>query len=235
MINNNKPKLLVKTHMGMGDNIVHNGMVRKIAQDFPDYQIYTCSKDHYFKNVVYMYRDNPNITVLNVIDDNGLNQIANTANFDKIISSHFDQGNPYHYDTYFDDAFYMLIGMDPKVKTEYFYLERDYELEQKVYDELITQKGITDYVFVHEKAEYNVRIDRNKIDANLPVVVAEPQYGIFELLKVIENAKSVNLISSSFVSLMMCKKYNKNVIAHMYCDRAHISQYIKKHDIEILL
>ena len=221
--------------MGMGDNIVHNGMVRKIAQDFPEYQIYVCTKTHYFKNVVYMYRDNPNITVLNVNDDNGLNRIANKEHFDKIISSHFDQGTPYHYEKYFDDAFYMLVGMDPKVKTDYFYLERDYEMEERIYDELITKKGITDYVFVHEKAEYNIRIDRNRLEPNLPVVVAEPQYGIFELLGVMERAKSVNLISSSFISLMMCKKYNQNVVAHMYCDRAFISPYIKKHDIDILL
>ena len=125
--------------------------------------------------------------------------------------------------------------MDPKVKTDYFYLERDYEMEERIYDELITKKGITDYVFVHEKAEYNIRIDRNRLEPNLPVVVAEPQYGIFELLGVMERAKSVNLISSSFISLMMCKKYNQNVVAHMYCDRAFISPYIKKHDIDILL
>ena len=32
----NRPRLLVKHHMGMGDHIVHNGMVRKIAQDYLD-------------------------------------------------------------------------------------------------------------------------------------------------------------------------------------------------------
>lgn len=33
-------KLFVKQHLGLGDNIVHNGMVRKISEDHPEYDIY---------------------------------------------------------------------------------------------------------------------------------------------------------------------------------------------------
>jgi len=73
------------------------------------------------------------------------------------------------------------------------------------------------------------------MEEGLPIITADPKYGMFELLKVIENAKSVNIISSSFLSLMMCKKFNQNVVAHMYCDRPYISPYIKKHDIKVLL
>ena len=54
--------------MGMGDHIVHNGMVRKIAQDYPEYQICLGTKRHYWENVKYMYRDNPQISVINVGD-----------------------------------------------------------------------------------------------------------------------------------------------------------------------
>lgn len=228
-------RIFVKHHLGMGDNIVHNGMIRKITQDNPNSQIFVAAKHHNFKNVEYMFRDNPRITVLSVADDGGMNHTIRTGGFDKIISSHFDQGNPYHYEKYFDDAFYMLVGMEPKIKTEYFYLERDVELENKVFDELITSKGITDYLFVHEKPEANVILSRDRMEKGLPIITADPKYGMFELLKVIENAKSVNIISSSFLSLMMCKKFNQNTVAHMYCDRPYIAPYIKKHDIEVLL
>ena len=129
----------------------------------------------------------------------------------------------------------MLVGMDPLIKQSHFYIDRDSELENRVFDELITSKGITDYLFVHEKPEQNVILSREKMEQGLPIVTADPKYGMFELLKVIENAKSVNIISSSFLSLMMCKKFNQNVVAHMYCDRPYISPYIKKHDIKVLL
>ena len=44
----------------------------------------------------------------------------------------------------------MLVGMDPLIKQSHFYIDRDAELENRVFDELITSKGITDYLFVHE-------------------------------------------------------------------------------------
>lgn len=232
---NMNSKIFVKHHLGMGDNIVHNGMVRKIAEDNPNSQIYLAAKHHNHKNVVYMFRDNPRITVLSVADDAGMNYAIMTGGFHKVISSHFGDGNPYHYETYFDDAFYMLVGMDPLIKKKYFYIERDVEMENKVFDELITSKGITDYLFVHEKPELNVRLSRERMEQGLPIITADPKFGMFELLKVIENAKSVNIISSSFLSLMMCNKLNQNVVAHMYCDRPYIAPYIKKHDIEVLL
>lgn len=230
-----KKTIFVKTHLGMGDNITHNGLIRKIAKENPDCDIFTASKDYYFENVKYMYRDVPNINVISVVEDSGLQRHLQTNKYDKIISTHFGDGMPYHYERYFDNAFYMMVGVDPKVKIDYFHLERDVDLEDKIYKKLVTDKGIQDYVFVHEKKENRVLIDRSKIGTDLPVVVAEPEYGIFELLKVIENAKSVHVVSSCFLSLFMCKNYNKNFFAHMYCDRSYITPYIQQHGINVIL
>jgi hypothetical protein len=77
--------------------------------------------------------------------------------------------------TYFDDAFYMLVGMDPLVKQSYFHIDRDIELENRVFDELITSQGITDYVFVHEKPELNVRLSREKMEARITNSNRRPQ------------------------------------------------------------
>lgn len=230
-----KKKIFVKTHLGMGDNIVHNGMIRKIAQDNPDCQIYTAAKEHNFKNVEFMFRDNDKITVISVNGDSGMAVHLRDTQYDKIITTHFADNNSLSYERYFDDAFYMLASMDPKIKTEYFHIDRDYDKENEIYDELVTKNGITDYVFVHEKSEDRILIDRNRLEPNLPVIIADRKYGMFDLLKVIENAKSVNVVSSSFLSLFMCKKFNKNTFAHMYSDRKFIAPYITKNNIEVLL
>jgi hypothetical protein len=182
-----------------------------------------------------MYRDDDSIEVISCLDDNELHTHVINGNYDKVISSHFGDGNKYSYDTYFDDSFYIKIGMDPEIKTSHFKIERDEEIENKVFKELIEDKGITDYIFIHEKQDLKVLIDRNKINSDLPIILAETKYGIFELLKVIENAKSVHIISSSFLSLFMCKQYNKNTYAHMYCDRSHISPYVERCGIKIIL
>jgi hypothetical protein len=227
-------KIFVKHHLGMGDSVVHNGMIRKIAEDNPNSEIHIAAKHHYYNNVVFMFRDNPRIKVKSVLNDGEMENFIKNENFDKIISSHFCDNMGYSYEKYFDDSFYLIVGMDPKIKQDYFHIERDYELEEKVYNELIVSKGIHDYHFVHEKNEENIRINRELLKPDYPIITAEPQYEMFSLLKVIENAKSVNIISSSFLSLMMCKKYNENVIAHMYCDRQFISPYVNKHNIKTL-
>ncbi len=51
-----KHKLFVYLHQGMGDLIVHNGMIRKLSEDYPDYQIYVPSVNQNFNNVEYMFR-----------------------------------------------------------------------------------------------------------------------------------------------------------------------------------
>ena len=227
--------IFIKTHLGMGDNIIHNGLIRKIAMSNPNSQIFTAAKNHYFKNVDFMYRDVENINVVAVNEDSGLHDYLSRNEFDKIISTHFGDGITYSYEKYFDDSFYLMVNEDPKVKTEYFKLVRDEEMENKVYDELITKNNIDEYIFIHEKKDYQVLINRDKIEKNIPVVVADESYGIFELLKVIEMAKSVHVISSSFLSLFMCKKYNENTFAHMYCDRDYIAPYIEKCGVNVLL
>jgi hypothetical protein len=155
--------------------------------------------------------------------------------YEKIINTCLNNNPKFNYLTYFDDAFYMSVNMDPSIKKKYFHIERDIKSENKVFDELITSKGITEYLFVHEKPELNIIINREKMELGLPIITADSKYGIFELLKVIEMAKSVNIISSSFLSLFTCKKYNQNTIAHMYCDRSYVSPYIIKNDIKVLI
>lgn len=226
-------RLFIKTHLGMGDNIVHNGMIREFCELYPDYQIYTAAKENNFKNVVFMYRDNPKITVVNVSDDTHMEIYISQQRFDKVITSHNVDRNPYSYDKFKDDAFYLRVQMNPKIKTEKFHFVRDPISEENTFQKLVIDKNYSEYIFLHEKEM--VKINRDRLNSSLPIVVADPNYGIFELLKVIENATSVHIISSSFLSLFMCKKYNPNTFAHMYADRGFLAQYVKNHNIDVII
>ena len=230
----NIKKIFVKHHLGLGDCIIHNGMVRKISEDYPDYEIYCASKTHNYKNISFMFKDNPKINVLDM-DDNGVDEHLSQTNYDKIISSHFDSGAPYSYDEYGDDAFYLKVGIDPLIKTTHFYVERDYDKETDLYNKLTNEIGSEDYIFIHEKPEQNIIIDREKINLKLPIISAKPEYDFFDLLKIIENAKEVHIISSCFLSFFMVKKINPKTYAHMYCDRLYLSDMIRNNDIEVIL
>lgn len=228
-------KLFVKQHLGLGDNIVHNGMVRKISEDHPEYDIYIPAKLHNIDNVRFMYRDNQNIKVVEINNDTEMDTYILTNRFDKIISSFLIGQKTFNYSKDFDDAFYLMSGYDPKIKHDYFYLERDINEENRVYQELIDDNNISDYIFLHEKKDENITIDRDKINNDLPIIYADKKYKTFSLLKVIENAKECHIISSSFLSLLMCYKINNNVFAHMYSDRSELSDYVNKNGIKIII
>jgi hypothetical protein len=228
-------KIYIQHHLGLGDNIVHNGMVRKICEDFKDYHINVPSKPNNYDNVCFMYRDITNVNVIIVNNDFEMNQHITHTQYDKIISSYLIDQNKYSYSKYYDDAFYLLAGYDPKIKTSHFYIERDIDEENRVFKELILDNNINDYIFIHEKKEEGIIIDRNKINNDLPIVYADKKYKTFSLLKVIESAKECHIISSSFLSLMMCYKYNENIYAHMYSDRTELTEYIKNNNIKVIL
>ena len=228
-------KLFVKQHLGLGDNIVHNGMVRKISEDYPNYDVYVPAKSHNIENVKFMYKDKTKVKVVQLDNDIEMDNYISSGNFDKIISSFLIGQNEYDYSKDFDDAFYLKAGYDPKIKNSYFHIERDLEEENRIYKELILDKNINDYIFIHEKKDENILIDRKKINLNLPIVYADKKYKTFSLLKVIENAKECHIISSSFLSLLMCIKINDNVFAHMYSDRLELSDYVSKNGIKIIL
>lgn len=229
-------KIFVKHHLGLGDGIIHNGMIRKIAEDNPEYGIYCAAKPHNYKNINFMFRDNPRINVLDM-DDNGVNLHLFNTRYDKIITSHFDSGTIFPYEQYGDDAFYLKIDMDPKIKKTHFYIERDYKREDDLYNKLTKEIGSKDYIFIHEKPNENIVINREKLNLELPIISAKPEYDFFDLLKIIENAKEVHIISSCFLSFFMVNKINPKTFAHMYSDitRIPLTNMIKKTGIDIIL
>jgi len=225
-------KIFVKTHLGLGDNIVCNGMIRKISESYPDYEIHCASKSHNFENVHFMFRDNSKIKVLEM-DDNGVQDHLSKNKYDIFVNCSLPSYQ--NYINHGDDSFYLQIQMDPSVKKQYFYLERDFNSELDLYKKLTDEIGTEDYIFIHEKPNENKLVDRNKIRNDLKIITAKPEYKIFDFLTIIERAKEVHVISSCFLSLFMTKKYNDKTFAHMYVDRFELSGIVKKNNIDIIL
>lgn len=226
-------KIFIKHHLGLGDCIAHNGMVRKVLFDNPDSEVYLSSKSHNYDNMKFMYRDNQNVKIL-VLDDQGTNEHLRTNHYDQVISSHFEGKSNSDYLNIGDDAFYHKAGFDPKVRKDYFYLERDYVSEKKLYDKITSEIGSQNYILIHEKPEDNIIIDRKKIPNNLPIVYAKKEYNFFDLLTVMEKAQEIHLVSSSFLVLFMIKRFNEKVFAHMYADRSNLTTMIKYHGIDVI-
>jgi hypothetical protein len=226
-------KIFIKHHLGLGDCIVANGMVRKTRQDHKQADVFISCKSNNLSNVKFMYRDDPQIKIL-VMNDHETNHHLQTNKYDKVIHAHFEQGDIYNYAIHGDDAFYLQAGFDPKIRRTHFFVQRDMDKEIELYNFFMKKINSKEYYFFHEKPDQNITINRQYLpDQSLPVISAEPNYNFFNLFTTIEKAKEVHVISSCFLSLFMILKINHKTFAHMYADRIGLTQVVKNNGISI--
>lgn len=96
---------------------------------------------------------------------------------------------------------YIQGGVNPSYMKTKFKVVRDLEREQKVFDSFGLKKG--EYIFVHESKERNRKI---KYTTELPMFNPDDHYkeipNMFDYLTIIENAKQVHCITSSYAMLI---------------------------------
>jgi hypothetical protein len=204
----------IYTHLGLGDNITANGLVRTVADNYD--RVYVFCKPHNIKNVAYMYRDLNKIKII-AGDDLFVRQfmsinkqnnylIVGHEKFWEILKS------PSNTKT-ITEIFYEMSGIPWENMWSKFYVKRDLNRENEIFKKL----GLSDkdeYIFVHD--------DHRKIYKNIPndIKIIRPinkEYNIFEFLTVIEKAKEVHVINSSFFCMLWCMNLNKQgLFLHEY-------------------
>jgi hypothetical protein len=185
-------------HLGLGDHIICNGLVRYYQKIHNDISVF-CKNQNY-ENVSYMYRDNPLIKIIKVIDDNNVNDyiIKNNIKNDVILVGFTGENRDEA--SSFDEAFYFQHKIPFSKRFDDFYFKRDFELEQNIVKEL--NPNNEKYIFTHN-------IDINKINTNLKIIDNPVNYSIFNLILLIENAEEVHLMESSIKNLVNSYKMEK--------------------------
>ena len=228
-------------HLGLGDQIMINGMVRHFAEKHSNVYIFVknCHKD----SVEFMYRDINNVKCIYVTDTHPSTIHSNVPTGCQVIPlatygvnddvwkffTQTPQGNSF---TNWAHGIYIQAGLNPKYMYSKFKVIRDPERESdlyKIYN--LENKG---YIFKHDDPARERTI--TKVDTNLhvfspdskPVDVRqeffETKYSnIFDYLKIIENAKEVHCMNSSYnwmIDLMNIGNNSKNFfhtyVAHPY-------------------
>ncbi len=108
--------------------------------------------------------------------------------------------------------FYEMAGLPIESKWDKFYINRDIEKEKKIFN--LNELEKDNYIFLH-KGDYDIR--EEYISKGLKVV--EPKdHGLFDWMYVIENAKEIHCIDSSFLCLIDCMdlKNEINLYNHRY-------------------
>jgi hypothetical protein len=200
---------LLYHHLGFGDHIAHNGMVRKMYEEksFDTFNIFV--KYHNYNNVAFMFRDLEKLNLIKVKDDNEAKQIYNNFKGKKLNNILTPTESKRYFDESGDNIFYEKMGYKPSLMKDYFYIKRDFDEEEKVFKELTN--GVNKYIFLHEDTQRGYGINKERINCDLPIIKTDIKYPFFSLMKVIEKAENCYVICSAFLELLITSQINKNV------------------------
>jgi hypothetical protein len=212
---------LLYHHSGFGDFLSFNGLVRKLYHDMcvvSSYEnFYLMTPLKWAPQVEFMYRDLERMNLVDIPDDTwgcptveiphimfddfpggkirlGMWQQADTINMppdDRLEMIH----ELYWYDR---------LGYPASVKHDWFRVDRDLDRENQVYTEIVGNDS-DDYVFVADDARRNYIIDVTRVYPNSDYRIIRASdwldYSLFDLLGVMNRAKSCHLMWSSFDKL----------------------------------
>lgn len=215
-INKNMSSILLYHHLGLGDHIMCHGIVREYCKKYDTVTIF--SKPHNYPSVSFMYRDLKNLDIIQGDDTFAEDFIlSNTSKYDEVKRIGFqnldrNMGVPLEW------QFYKIAGIPFEKKWSSFFIDRDLEKEQVLYDLVAPKK---DYAFVHEDRERHYIINRNKIGGNCEIITPDKEVtkNIFDYCTIIEKAKEIHVIDSSFMFLIDCFDYknpDQKLFIHRY-------------------
>ena len=200
-------EIVVHHHLGLGDHLDCNGMIRVIASHPAYSKVYIFSKIHHFEMINYMYRDNEKINVVPINPDDEYGEV-----------DRFMKKNPYrkifivgheYYDPMLEKSknlncwqqFYMQAGIPTEDRWNQFYFKRDEAEEQRVFKKL--NPTAEPYIFLHDDPDRGFIIDRDKVNPKgIKIIENDTSESIFHYVKIIKNAKEVHCMESSFKSLV---------------------------------
>lgn len=232
--------MLLYHHLGLGDHIMCHGIVREYCKKYERVAIF--SYPHNYISVSFMYRDIKNITIIKGDDTFARKFISdntsklNKDRYDQVIFLGFQYLNR-HSGVPLEEQFYQIAGVSLAKKWDNFFINRDPKKELSLFKQAALGG---EYIFLHEDLARNYRIDRKKINKKYKIFTPDKKIteNIFDYLTIIEKAKEIHVIDSSFMFLIDCLPYNnpnQKLYIHRYSRENNEWQFpILKKDWHIL-
>lgn len=205
--------LFVYHHLGMGDHIICNGLVRELSDRGNKINLFVLG--HNYESVKFMYRD-IDMILITVKNDNEVIEYLKNNKITSIIKIGFDK--LITKDVRFDQAFYRDLDIDFKLRWDKFIVKRDYDKEDNLYNKYKLEEK--NYIFIHDDKTRNYSINEKYI-SNKKIKIVRPIIGltnnIFDYCKILENAAEIHCMDSSFKLLAdsLYKKAN-SMYYHIY-------------------
>jgi hypothetical protein len=194
-----KKDIYIHHHLGMGDHIICNGMIREICKDYDNVNLFV--KRNNLINVSFMYRDSNKINLIPIHDDFDIYE--NYKNYEILQIGFSNLGRLMgHFNIGWDEAFYKQLDIDFTKRWDSFYVMKDLDSENKLYEKLNPNND--KFCIIHSNGSDGVdRINYDEVNPNLLKIIINPSYtnNIFDYYKLINEAEQIHCVDSSFLHL----------------------------------
>ena len=223
-----KNELHIHHHLGLGDHIDCNAMVRMFLETERYSRVCVFAKNSYAKLIEYMYHDEPRIVVLEVDKNNEYGEIQdyikryNISNFLRVGHENYPWGQEEALGMGCAEIFYKQVGINYQERFDRFYFKRDEHEETRVFNKL--NPGNEEYVFVHDDPDRGFSISDDKIyelnGGPIKIIKNDMEENLFHFIKILENAKQIHCMESCFRSLVETSDINGELFFHNFREGA---------------
>ena len=233
LIKYNMNNFLLYHHLGFGDHIAMNGLIRYLYKIKNFNFFYLFVKLHNYKNVNFMFKDLKKLKLIQVYnDEEALNKFKKFKG-EKIKNIIYDTNKYYKYG---DDIFYLNLNLNPKIRFDNFYIERNIQKEKEIYNKLTLNIPDKKYIFIHDDKKRNYNIDIKRHNIKLPIIYNDYYIDFFDMIYTIEKSQKCYMITSSFISYIIHSGLYKK--KEIYVDnkarKVDFKDYLIKYNIKIV-
>lgn len=192
----NPNSIYVHHHLGLGDHIICNGLVRYILKATNPDDLWLVVKQKNLNNVSRMFADDSRVKFIPVDEDRNFYELPLRWSDVRLVRVGFDQCR----ESDFDVSFYDSVGVSFEERWNSWYYQRDMRCEQNMIEEL---KLPDKFVLVHDTSSMGT-FDL-KINTDLPVIRVSrlnSETTIFDWIGIIERATEIHCIDSSFIHVV---------------------------------
>ena len=195
-----KNELYILHHLGLGDHIICNGLIRCLLKHVDEITLF--AKSHNCDNVKRMFEDQKeNLSLISLKNDQEIfNYIKEKEIKNCLIIGHHHLQKFLNRGYTWDESFYKQLDIPFIERWNSFYVKRNYTDETNLKDKLNIKKS---YALVHSTDSTNTdRINYNMINKNLQLVKVIISKSIFDYIDIINDASEIHCVDSSFKFLV---------------------------------
>lgn len=189
--------LMVYHHLGLGDHIICNGLVRRLFSDLRPDRIFVPAKRRNYYTVASMYLDEPHICIVPVEGDADVPGLIQREICDELIQVGFSKTRLED----FDVSFYDCVGIPFEARWTDCRVARDAERESGLEEALRIGRD-EDFILVHDTGSvgrFVLNIDSSRRVVHMPPVPITNC--MLDWCSIAEKAQEVHCIDSSFIHL----------------------------------